>query len=180
MQIHEQGDSLVGVACGLGGGSLVNAGVMVSTPVRVRRNQKWPMEWRNDWEACEASASAMLRPQTAPVEFANARVMREVCDEIEESNASSIKLSVNFEHEGPDSTGSQWLEKCLACGNCMSGCPYNAKNSTDKNYLASAIKVSYFVCIYQNILKRNLCLNMVLCLIGWPPWEVLHVTRFWI
>ncbi|XXG88455.1 hypothetical protein AAC387_Pa12g0663 [Persea americana] len=139
-QIHEQGDSLVGVTCGLGGGSLVNAGVMVSTPVRVFRNQKWPTEWLNDWEACEASASAMLRPQTAPVEFSNARAMREVCDEIEESSASSIKLSMNFEHEGTDSTGSQRLEKCLACGNCMSGCPYNAKNSTDKNYLASAIK----------------------------------------
>lgn len=148
MQIHEQDDSLVGAICGLGGGSLANAGVMVSTPVRVKRNPKWPKEWKNNWEDCEASASAMLRPQSVPLEFANARAMREVCDEIEESSAGSIKLIVNFGHEGPDSIGSQRLEKCLACGNCMSGCPYNAKNSTDKNYLAAAIQACSST--YQN------------------------------
>ncbi|KAJ6698372.1 CHOLESTEROL OXIDASE [Salix purpurea] len=44
-QLHEQKDSLAAVACGLGGGSLVNAGVMVPTPTRARRNPKWPKEW---------------------------------------------------------------------------------------------------------------------------------------
>ncbi|KAJ6361854.1 hypothetical protein OIU78_002296 [Salix suchowensis] len=44
-----QEDSLAAVACGLGGGSLVNAGVMLPTPTRARRNPKWPKEWEMDW-----------------------------------------------------------------------------------------------------------------------------------
>ncbi|KAA8518556.1 hypothetical protein F0562_016030 [Nyssa sinensis] len=32
------------------------------------------------------------------------------------------------------------MSSCLACGNCLAGCPYNAKNSTDRNYLVSAIQ----------------------------------------
>ncbi|XP_039066170.1 uncharacterized protein LOC120211760 [Hibiscus syriacus] len=32
----------------------------------------------------------------------------------------------------------QNLDTCIACVNCLAGCPYNAKNSTDKNYLESA------------------------------------------
>ncbi|KAK7842865.1 hypothetical protein CFP56_013311 [Quercus suber] len=59
LNVHEQNDSVAVVACGLGGGSLVNAGVTVPTPVRARRNPKWPKEWERDWDICEASAAAM-------------------------------------------------------------------------------------------------------------------------
>ncbi|KAG5556516.1 hypothetical protein RHGRI_006948 [Rhododendron griersonianum] len=55
-QLYKQDDSLAAVACGLGGGSLVNAGVMILTPLRAQRNPKWPREWERDWESCEASA----------------------------------------------------------------------------------------------------------------------------
>ncbi|KAL5725461.1 hypothetical protein ACHQM5_008603 [Ranunculus cassubicifolius] len=63
-------------------------------------------------------------------------------EEIEEYSPSHIKLSINFDSTGyqTNSTGSQQANSCLACGNCLSGCPYNAKNSTDKNYLASATR----------------------------------------
>ncbi|XP_059646651.1 long-chain-alcohol oxidase FAO2-like [Cornus florida] len=142
-QLYEQGDSLAAVACGLGGGSLVNAGVMLSTPARARKNPKWPKEWERDWKMCEASASAMLGIQSVPVKFPNARVMEEIAEEeLEESCGGSLNLSVNFEaKEQPSNlTKSQELGSCLACGNCLAGCPYNAKGSTDKNYLASAIQ----------------------------------------
>ncbi|GFZ09221.1 hypothetical protein Acr_20g0010290 [Actinidia rufa] len=62
-QVHGQDDSLAAVECGLGGGLLVNAEVMLPTPIRARRNPKWPKEWERDWKICEASASAMLRIQ---------------------------------------------------------------------------------------------------------------------
>ncbi|KAF8397919.1 hypothetical protein HHK36_016844 [Tetracentron sinense] len=160
-QVYEQDDSVAVVACGLGGGSLVNAGVMVPTPVRARRNPKWPKEWEKDWEVCEASASAMLRLQSVPLEFPNAKVMGEIAEEeIEESGLNSMKLSVNFELEEapPGSRGSQQMGSCLACGNCLSGCPYNAKNSTDKNYLASAIQAGCTVkteCQVQYVVKNT-------------------------
>ncbi|XP_068658121.1 uncharacterized protein [Aristolochia californica] len=140
-QVHIQGDSLTGVVCGLGGGSLVNAGVMVSTPARTRKNPKWPREWEKDWEACELSALEILKPQSLPVEFPSAAVMREIAEEIEDIRPDSIKLTVNFGgKDDQSSTGPQSFGSCLACGNCMSGCPYNAKNSIDKNYLARAIQ----------------------------------------
>lgn len=140
MQLHDQGDSFAGAICGLGGGSLANAGLMVPTPARVKRDPRWPKEWQVDWEACEAHAVAMVNPQDNPVEFATATAMREACEEIEESSPSLVKQSVNFTHEKePDSKG---LEPCVACGNCLSGCPYNAKKSNDKNYIALAIQAS--------------------------------------
>ncbi|KAK3026706.1 hypothetical protein RJ639_041319 [Escallonia herrerae] len=146
IQVNIQGDSLSAIACGLGGGSLVNAGVMKPTPVRAKRNPKWPKEWEGGWEICEASASAMLRIQTVPTKFPNAKVMDEVAgEESEETNQTSVKLSINFDVEEQKSNSRKTREpgSCLACGNCLSGCPYNAKNSTDKNYLVSAIQVRY-------------------------------------
>lgn len=131
------------MACGLGGGSLVNAGVMLPTPVRAKRNPKWPKEWESDWDSCEASAAAMLRIQSVPLRFPVANVMGEIAnEEIEESSEDMMKLSINFDLEEPPSNikKPQQIGSCLACGNCLSGCPYNAKNSTDRNYILSAIQ----------------------------------------
>ncbi|KAL7170577.1 hypothetical protein ACSBR2_035450 [Camellia fascicularis] len=143
-QVSVQDDSVAVVACGLGGGSLVNAGVTIPAPIRARRNPKWPKEWEKDWEVCEASASSMLRIQSVPIMFPNAKVMKAIADEdgFEETSNDPLKLSVNFDiAEYPsNSTKFQEMGSCLACGNCLAGCPYNAKNSTDKNYLVSAVQ----------------------------------------
>ncbi|KAJ8642501.1 hypothetical protein MRB53_004249 [Persea americana] len=115
---------------------------MVPTPARVKRDPRWPKEWQVDWETCEAHAVPMVNPQDNPVESATATAMREAYEEIEESSPSLVKHSVNFTHEKePDSNG---LEPCVACGNCLSGCPHNAKKSNDKNYIALAIQASTF------------------------------------
>lgn len=119
---------------------------MVPTPVRARRNPKWPKEWERDWEICEASASSMLNIQSIPVKFPSTRVMEEIAkEEMDETSQSLIKLSINFNiEESPSkSLHAQPVGNCLACGNCLAGCPYNAKNSTDKNYLVSAIQVQF-------------------------------------
>ncbi|XP_059595149.1 uncharacterized protein LOC132254185 [Vitis vinifera] len=145
-QVYEQDDSLAAVACGLGGGSLVNAGVMIPTPIRARRNSKWPKEWEKDWEICEASASAMLSIQSIPVKFPIAKTMEEIAErEIEESFQSPMKLSMNFSRDEQqlDSMKPKQMGSCLACGNCLSGCPYNAKNSTDKNYIDLAVQAHF-------------------------------------
>lgn len=139
IQIYEERDSIAAMACGLGGGSLVNAGVITPTPVRARRNLKWPNKWERDWDLYEASASAMLQAQSVPAKFPNARIMEDVIgDEFEESTSDPLKLSINFDVEKQPSQ----TDACLACGNCLSGCPYNAKNSTDKNYIHTAIQVT--------------------------------------
>ncbi|KAH0469321.1 hypothetical protein IEQ34_002553 [Dendrobium chrysotoxum] len=132
-QIHE------GV-CGFGGGSLVNAGVLLPTPIRTRRDPRWPKDWNKDWEHFERLASSMLGAQVVPAESTNAQ--------IEDYKPDPIKLSINFgrkeeEEEGHNLVGSKKLESCLACGNCLSGCPYTAKNSADKNYLALAVEDNF-------------------------------------
>ncbi|CAK9167617.1 unnamed protein product [Ilex paraguariensis] len=144
-QLYRYDDSLATVACGLGGGSLVNAGVMLPTPVRARRNPKWPKEWERDWEVCEASASAMMRIQSVP-RFPNAKIMEDMTeeDQYEATSQSSLKLGVNFDIEEVQPhdqiSKSKDIGSCLACGNCLAGCPYNAKLSTDKTYLFSALQ----------------------------------------
>ncbi|KAK1324185.1 Long-chain-alcohol oxidase FAO1 [Acorus calamus] len=61
--------------------------------------------------------------------------MRELAREaLEDSVESPVKLSIDFGGGRGGGGG------CLGCGNCLSGCPYDAKNSTDKNYLALVIK----------------------------------------
>lgn len=148
-QIHQDDDCLAAVACGLGGGSLVNAGVMLPTPASTRRKLKWPKDWERDWEFCQASAAAMLRIQTIPPKFQNTKVMDEVLREYCDSSADDppLKLSVNFDMEDHlSATGSKKsgeMGSCLACGNCLAGCPFGAKNSTDKTYLISAVQVCF-------------------------------------
>ncbi|CAM8968767.1 unnamed protein product [Rhodiola kirilowii] len=166
-QVHIQGDSVAATACGLGGGSLVNAGVMRVTPLRARKNPKWPVEWERNWDICEASASDMLRAESVPVEFSSSRIMKQVVEEdIEEVGCSSVKLSVNFSKDSSSSSVKLGqMDSCLACGNCLSGCPYNAKNSTDKNYIQSAVqagctvktecRVQYVVRNSENLLKKG-------------------------
>ncbi|KAL7582572.1 uncharacterized protein LOC111882597 isoform X1 [Lactuca sativa] len=142
-QIHTEHDSLAATVCGLGGGSLVNAGVMLPTPVRAKRNPKWPKEWESNWKSCEASASSMLNIQNVPVKFSNAKTMEKlmVGDEFKETS-TSLKVSINFdvEEQGTHLKTPKEIGSCIACGNCLSGCTYNAKNSTDKNYLFSAVE----------------------------------------
>ena len=123
---------------------------MLPTPVRAKRNPKWPKEWESDWKACEASASSMLDIQSVPLKFSNAKIMEKVfATDDEFKQTSSLKLSINFDIEEQATTHHRLpkeLGSCMACGNCLVGCPYNAKNSTDKNYLFSAVEVHFIRC----------------------------------
>ncbi|EPS66260.1 hypothetical protein M569_08517, partial [Genlisea aurea] len=133
-----QGDSLAMTCCGLGGGSLVNAGVLLPPTVQARRNPRWPEAWEKDWGRNLASASDMLRGQSVPAKFQNSKVMEIVGGGDYEHG--QVKLSVNFDVEDFGSARNQEIGKCQACGNCLTGCPYNAKLSNDKTYLAAAVQ----------------------------------------
>ncbi|CAA0818817.1 Unknown protein [Striga hermonthica] len=141
-QLQIQEDALVATACGLGGGSLINAGVMVPPTFRARKHPKWPKAWEKDWDSCQACALDMLRAESVPMKFQNSEIVEGVLgEEYDKENENQIKLSVNFDVEQlPDSKRSPKTGSCLACGNCLSGCPYGAKGSTDRTYLASAVE----------------------------------------
>lgn len=113
---------------------------MIPTPVRARRDPKWPEAWEKDWDRYEATTSDMLRVQSVPTMFQNSKIMQEVIGS--EYDKKPVKLSLNIDME--ESRKSQQPGNCIACGNCLAGCPYNAKNSTDRTYLVSAIEVCHF------------------------------------
>ena len=91
----------------------------------------------------------MMRIQSVPNKFPNAKIMEEVTeeDQYEATSQSSLKLGVNFDIEEVQPhdqiSKSKDIGRCLACGNCLAGCPYNAKLSTDKTYLVSALQVRF-------------------------------------
>ncbi|KAH6802776.1 hypothetical protein C2S51_034222 [Perilla frutescens var. frutescens] len=159
-QVHIQDGALAATACGLGGGSLVNAGVIISTTARAQRDPRWPKSWEKDWDRYEASASEMLRAQSIPLKFQNSKIMEGVIgEEYGKDIHNPMKLSMNLEIEQvSDSRRSQETGSCLACGNCLTGCPYNAKNSTDKTYLVSAVQTGCTIrtgCEVQYVVRNE-------------------------
>ncbi|KAJ8639855.1 hypothetical protein MRB53_016549 [Persea americana] len=77
-QLYEQGNSVAGVVCGLGGG--------------------------------------LLDP---PVEFASAKALKAIAEEIEESSPTPIKQTINFNfiNDPGNVKGTTQLEQCVAYGN---------------------------------------------------------------
>ncbi|KAI3471916.1 hypothetical protein Pfo_028604 [Paulownia fortunei] len=133
---------------------------MLPTTVRARRDSKWPKAWEEDWDRCEASAADMLRVQSVPMKFQNSKIMEGVVgEEYDKKIHNPLKLSMNFEIEQvSDSRSSQETGSCLACGNCLTGCPYNAKNSTDRTYLVSAIQAGCTIkteCEVQYVVRNK-------------------------
>ena len=52
----------------------------------------------------------------------------------------------------------QQMNSCLACGNCLAGCP-DAKNSTDKNYIISAVQANFLLhLLYSGAGKLFICI----------------------
>ncbi|KAF5939812.1 hypothetical protein HYC85_020979 [Camellia sinensis] len=96
----------------------------------------------------------MPRIQSVPIMYPNAKIMKGIVEEdgFKETSSHPLKLSVNFdiEEQSSNSTKFQEMGSCLACGNCLAGCPYNAKNSTDK-------KIIWFLQSRQDVPSNTQC-----------------------
>jgi cholesterol oxidase len=91
----------------------------------------------------------MLGATVNPKLFAADHALRDAGKKmgVPEENFSPTEISVHFgeqgktikdpyfDGKGPDRTG------CIQCGECMTGCRHNAKNTLDKNYLYLAEKL---------------------------------------
>ncbi|KAJ8639844.1 hypothetical protein MRB53_016538 [Persea americana] len=69
---------------------------MVSTPARTKKDPRRPKDWQKDWEAHETFSLPILNPQDPPEEFATAKALKVVAEEIEESSPTPIKQTINF------------------------------------------------------------------------------------
>ena len=129
---------------GVGGGSLGYANTLYRAPERFYATRSGPAleDWRTALAPHYDTAERMLGVVTVEADDPADQLLREFGGEIgADQTYAKTRVGVYFgtpgetvadpffDGEGPARTG------CIACGRCMVGCPYNAKNTLPKNYL---------------------------------------------
>jgi cholesterol oxidase len=135
-------DMHVLVACGLGGGSLVNAGVALRPDPRVFSDDVWPGQIRQDGLLDEGfrRARAWLRPAVDP----RAQEMTKY-----KALATAAKTGLGLAPVAPEvvvsfeaHTNRAGIAQpaCTGCGDCCGGCNVGAKNTVALTYLPYAVQ----------------------------------------
>jgi choline dehydrogenase-like flavoprotein len=153
--VRVSGDMVSVVANGVGGGSLINAGVMLRARREVLAEAQWPFDIRSNpdilnpfYERAEqwlgvrsakglntvARARNGAPDKHAVMQAAGRAGAGRVPDQV--VTVDAVPLTVAFE-PGPSTTGVP-LAGCIACGDCATGCNHGAKQSLDVNLLALA------------------------------------------
>lgn len=136
------------VANGVGGGSLINAGVMVLPDKEVFRSAQWPESLRAPagvdalFEQAEGLRQRLGATQTVqsvnqPEPLKYTALGRIHCA----AKVQPLPITAALT-DAPDKTfrtaAGIGLDACVRCGNCATGCNYNAKISLDVTLLAQA------------------------------------------
>jgi cholesterol oxidase len=124
------------VGCGLGGGSLINAGVALKPDARVFADPTWPDELRRDGLLAQGfeRAAAMLRPTryARPAELTKFRALEAASSGLGKAPVAA-PVVVSFEEVVNPAGVAQ--PACTLCGDCCSGCNVGAKNTVAMTYL---------------------------------------------
>ncbi len=134
-------DMHVLVACGLGGGSLVNAGVALRPDPRVFADAVWPGQIRQDGLLDEGYARARrwLRPNPGP----RAREMtkfKALATASKGLGVAPIAPPVVVSFEATTNPAGIAQPACTNCGDCCGGCNVGAKNTVALTYLPEAVR----------------------------------------
>lgn len=142
-------DVLVLSGAGVGGGSLVYANTLYRPLDPFYNDPQWAeiTDWKDELAPYYDLASRMLGVTITPQDTPADEVMRKVasclgCADTFHPTPAGVYFGQAgvtvpdpyFGGAGPERTG------CKACGGCMVGCRYGAKNTLDKNYLFLAEK----------------------------------------
>jgi len=142
-------DVSVLVGNGLGGGSLINAGV-AERPDPAVFDARWPGALQNPEALSEYfdAASAMLGAGPAKVEgLAKYREFKAWAQALG-IPARPAKVAVTFRDASDNGHGVE-QNACINCGDCFTGCNYHAKNTLPMNYLARAARNG--ACLYTGV-----------------------------
>lgn len=127
------------VGCGLGGGSLINAGVALRPDARVFADPIWPEELRRDGLLVQGfeRAAAMLRPAryAKAGELTKVRALEAASVGLGRAPAAA-PVVVSFDATVNPAGVAQ--PACTLCGDCCSGCNVGAKNTVAVTYLPDA------------------------------------------
>ncbi|MCB0915266.1 MAG: GMC family oxidoreductase [Actinobacteria bacterium] len=122
-------DVVVVSGVGVGGGSLVYAAVLIDPPRAALQTTPWTrtgLDWPTELEPHLATAATMLGRAVNPQFGVQDLWLRQA--------AESMGVGDSF---GPTAQGIDF-DACVGCGQCITGCPYGAKHSLDRTYLARA------------------------------------------
>ncbi|WP_323793679.1 GMC family oxidoreductase [Nocardioides sp.] len=141
-------DTLIVAGAGVGGGSLVYANTLYEPLEPFYKDPQWASitDWKDELAPYYDQAKRMLGVVTNPVRTPADDVMEQVATDMgaadtfhptpvgvffggPESKPGESVADPYFGGAGPDRNA------CLNCGECMSGCRHNAKNTLVKNYL---------------------------------------------
>ncbi|MCB1504429.1 MAG: GMC family oxidoreductase [Hyphomicrobiaceae bacterium] len=132
-------DMHVLVGCGLGGGSLVNAGVALRPDARVFADEVWPDEIRQDGLLDEGFARAehWLAPMSDPraSELTKYKAL-ETSGSAFGDTTIAPRVAVSFTERTNEAGIHQ--PACTRCGDCCGGCNVGAKNTIALTYLPDA------------------------------------------
>ncbi len=149
LQLSPFRDVFVMHGSGVGGGSLGYANVLMEPDARMFENPAWKdlADWKSVLQPYYDTARKMLGVATNPLLWPSDHILHNIAGQLgQEGTFRPIEGAIffgepgvevpdpYFDGEGPPRRG------CQHCGACMVGCPYNAKNTLDKNYLYFAEK----------------------------------------
>jgi cholesterol oxidase len=143
-------DSLILSGAGVGGGSLVYANTLYEPLDAFYRDPQWGhiTDWKSELAPYYDQAKRMFGVTLYPRETAADRVIKQVADQMGVGGTfHHTPVGVVFGDEPGANVGDPYFggvgpdrNACLHCGECMTGCRHNAKNTLVKNYLYLAEK----------------------------------------
>lgn len=134
-------DMHVLVGCGLGGGSLVNAGVALRPDARVFQDPVWPGQIAQDGllDKGYQLARQWLAPARDPEAFKHTKVQA-LGKAATAINTKPIAPEIVVSFEDTVSAGGITQPACTRCGDCCGGCNVGAKNTIAMTYLPDAVR----------------------------------------
>jgi cholesterol oxidase len=129
------------VGCGLGGGSLINAGVALRPEPRVLMDALWPDELREDGLLDEGyrRARRWVRPARDPLagEHSKFKALRLASAAL---GREPVEAPVVVGFEDTVNPAGVAQPACTRCGDCCGGCNVGAKNTVAVTYLPDAVR----------------------------------------
>jgi cholesterol oxidase len=136
---------------GVGGGSLVYAAVLLEPGQAFFQDPAWNkmgIDWQTELRPYYDTAARMLgRVENPYLQEMDLYLLR-AAEKLGASDTfGPVPLGIYFGQAGVDQPDpffdghGPYRAGCKQCGACLTGCPYNAKNSLDKNYLYLAEKL---------------------------------------
>ena len=134
-------DMHVLVGCGLGGGSLINAGVALRPDPRVFADPVWPEALSRDPLLDEGyrRAESWLRPARDPSAATHTK-FQALAQTSDALGTPPVHAPVAVSFEATVNPAGIAQPACTRCGDCCGGCNVGAKNTIALTYLPDAVR----------------------------------------